>query len=130
MYNPGEKELPSPSLHKSSNPENRIYKRRPVRYRYRTPLFDSLLTISCTIFQAKYSFLREAGYGGKFDTIHRADLRVSDISNLLGGDWVRLGRELGVEEQDINLIITEYPDNVGQQAMVMLRSDTEREKDF
>ena len=70
--------------------------------------------------QAKYSFLREAGYG-KFDTIHRADLRVSDISNLLGGDWVRLGRELGVEEQDINLIMTEYPDNVGQQAMVMLR---------
>ncbi len=81
------------------------------------------LTISFTIFQAKYSFLREAGYGGKFDTIHRADLRVSDISNLLGGDWVRLGRELGVEEQDINLIITEYPDNVGQQAMVMLRSE-------
>jgi len=70
--------------------------------------------------QAKYSFLREAGYG-KFDTIHRADLRVSDISNLLGGDWVRLARELAIEEQDINLIITEYPDNVGQQAMVMLR---------
>jgi ankyrin len=46
---------------------------------------------------------------------------VSDISNLLGSDWVRLARELGVEEQDINLIMTEYPDNVGQQAMVMLR---------
>jgi len=42
---------------------------------------------------------------------------------LSGGDWVRVARELGVEEQDINLIITEYPDNVGQQAMVMLRSD-------
>lgn len=70
--------------------------------------------------QAKYSFLREAGYG-KFDTIHRADLRVSDISNLLGSDWVKLARELGVEDQDINLIISEYPDNVGQQAMVMLR---------
>lgn len=41
--------------------------------------------------QAKYSFLREAGYG-KFDTIHRADLRVSDISNLLGSDWIKLAR--------------------------------------
>merc|ERR1712012_846289 len=62
----------------------------------------------------------EAGYG-KFDTIHRADLRVSDISNLLGSDWIKLARELDVEDQDINLIISEYPDNVGQQAMVMLR---------
>merc|ERR1712130_447945 len=70
--------------------------------------------------QAKYSFLREAGYG-KFDTIHRADLRVSDISNLLGSDWVKLARELEIDDQDINLIISEYPDNVGQQAMVMLR---------
>lgn len=70
--------------------------------------------------QAKYSFLREAGYG-KFDTIHRADLRVSDISNLLGSDWIKLARELDIEDQDINLIISEYPDNVGQQAMVMLR---------
>lgn len=70
--------------------------------------------------QAKYSFLREAGYG-KFDTIHRADLRVSDISNLLGNDWIKLARELEIEDQDINLIISEYPDNVGQQAMVMLR---------
>jgi ankyrin len=70
--------------------------------------------------QAKYSFLREAGYG-KFDTIHRADLRVSDISNLLGSDWVGLARELDIEDQDINLIRSEYPDNVCQQAMVMLR---------
>ena len=34
---------------------------------------------------------------------------------------MKLARELGVEDQDINLIISEYPDNVGQQAMVMLR---------
>merc|ERR1712079_805262 len=70
--------------------------------------------------QAKYSFLREAGYG-KFDTIHRADLRISDISNLLGSDWVKLAQTLDIDDQDINLIISEYPDNVGQQAMVMLR---------
>ena len=47
--------------------------------------------------------------------------RVSDISNLLGSDWVKLARELEIDDQDINLIISEYPDNVGQQAMVMLR---------
>merc|ERR1712203_103676 len=60
------------------------------------------------------------GYG-KFDTIHRADLRISDISNLLGSDWVKLAQTLDIDDQDINLIISEYPDNVGQQAMVMLR---------
>merc|ERR1712142_990747 len=47
--------------------------------------------------------------------------RVSDISNLLGSDWIKLARELEIDDQDINLIISEYPDNVGQQAMVMLR---------
>jgi hypothetical protein len=34
---------------------------------------------------------------------------------------IQVARELDIEDQDINLIITEYPDNVGQQAMVMLR---------
>merc|ERR1719147_264841 len=34
---------------------------------------------------------------------------------------IKLAHELDVEDQDINLIISEYPDNVGQQAMVMLR---------
>ena len=48
-------------------------------------------------------------------------LRISDISNLLGQDWVKLAKTLDIADQDINLIISEYPDNVGQQAMVMLR---------
>ena len=68
----------------------------------------------------KVSFLREAGYG-KFDTIHRADLKISDIGNLLGNDWVKVAHELDIPESDINLINSEYPDNEGQQAMVMLR---------
>ena len=34
---------------------------------------------------------------------------------------MKLARTLDIEDQDINLIISEYPDNVGQQAMVMLR---------
>ena len=70
--------------------------------------------------QRKHQFLRQAGYG-KFDTFHRADLRISDIGNLLGSDWIRVGRELGIEESDINIIQSEYPENEGQQAMVMLR---------
>merc|ERR1712223_718538 len=71
-------------------------------------------------FQTKVSFLREAGYG-KFDTIHKADLKISDIGNLLGSDWVMVAHELEIPDSDINIIKTEYPENEGQQAMVMLR---------
>jgi ankyrin len=58
---------------------------------------------------------------GHPDSIHRADIRLSDISNLLGADWVPLALELGVPTSDVNLIKTEYPGNINQQAMVMLR---------
>merc|ERR1712066_967078 len=70
--------------------------------------------------QSKVSFLRAAGYG-KFDTIHKADLKISDIGNLLGNDWVKVAHELDIPDSDINIIKSEYPDNEGQQAMVMLR---------
>lgn len=53
--------------------------------------------------------------------IHRADLRLSDICNLLGSDWVPLASELGIATSDVNLIKSEYPDSIPQQAMVMLR---------
>jgi ankyrin len=58
---------------------------------------------------------------GHPDSIHRADIRLSDISNLLGADWVLLAFELGISTSDVNLIKTEYPNNINQQAMVMLR---------
>ena len=48
-------------------------------------------------------------------------MRVSDIGNLLGDDWIPLAYELKLEDSDVNIIKTEYPDNAGQQAMVMLR---------
>jgi ankyrin len=89
-------------------------------------LSDSLIPelvmseVSTTDFQSKVSFLREAGYG-KFDTIHKADLKISDIGNLLGSDWVRVAHELDIPDSDINIIKSEYPGNEGQQAMVMLR---------
>ncbi|XP_030246408.1 ankyrin-3-like [Drosophila navojoa] len=56
------------------------------------------------------------------DEIQRADIRLSDISNLLGSDWPRLAEELDVPEADINLVKTEYADQpVAQQGLVMLR---------
>jgi hypothetical protein len=57
---------------------------------------------------------RKNKHSGKFDTIHRADLRISDIGNLLGSDWVRVAHELGVADSDINIIKSEYPDNHGE----------------
>ncbi|XP_017869043.1 PREDICTED: ankyrin-3 isoform X1 [Drosophila arizonae] len=56
------------------------------------------------------------------DEIQRANIRLSDISNLLGSDWPQLAEELGVPEIDINLVETEYADQpVAQQGLVMLR---------
>jgi ankyrin len=77
-------------------------------------------TDSLAAIQNKYSFLRDQGYG-KFDTIHRADLRISDIGNLVGSDWVNLAHELDISDSDINIVKSEYPDSDGQQAIVMLR---------
>ncbi len=66
--------------------------------------------------QKKEMFLRQAGGYGKYDTtIHRADLRISDIGNLLGNDWERCAVELGLDDSDINIIKAEYPDNEGRQ---------------
>lgn len=64
-------------------------------------------------FQTKVSFLREAGYG-KFDTIHKGDLKISDIGNLLGSDWVKVAHELEIPDSDINIIKSEYPENEGK----------------
>lgn len=48
-------------------------------------------------------------------------MRLSDICNLLGRDWIQLATCLEIPESDINLIENEYPDNTTQQAMVMLK---------
>ncbi|XP_046392833.1 ankyrin-3 isoform X28 [Ischnura elegans] len=70
--------------------------------------------------EKKYSFLRD-GSLSRTENIHKADLRLSDICNLLGLDWIQLANELGIAQDDIHLIQSEYPDSVPQQAMVMLR---------
>ncbi|XP_072156429.1 uncharacterized protein [Bemisia tabaci] len=66
------------------------------------------------------SFLKDICYDS-VETIHRADIRLSDISNLLGEDWVLLAQELGVTDIDVQLIESEYPSSVQQQAIVMLK---------
>ena len=54
-------------------------------------------------------------------SLHKADMNLSDICNLLGSDWVKLARQLDIKESDINIIKSEYPDDTSQQAMIMLR---------
>ncbi|KAM7341268.1 ankyrin isoform 2-T3 [Cochliomyia hominivorax] len=58
---------------------------------------------------------------GSNETIHKADMHLSDISKLLEDDWMLLAKELGVPETDIELINAEYADDKKQRAMVMLR---------
>lgn len=48
-------------------------------------------------------------------------MRLSDICNLLGRDWIPLAQCLEIPDSDLNLIDNEYPDNTTQQAMVMLK---------
>ncbi|XP_065567782.1 ankyrin-2-like isoform X3 [Artemia franciscana] len=77
-----------------------------------------------SLLQKKYGIRQDTGlvYNvNRPDAIHKADLRVTDICNLLGSDWASLARELDVSEADINIITGEYPDAPSQQAMVMMR---------
>ncbi|ODM94834.1 Ankyrin-3 [Orchesella cincta] len=65
----------------------------------------------------KQSLLTTVGPG----EIHRADLKISDVANLLGDDWIPLARHLGITEPDVSIIEAEYPQSPHQQATVMLR---------
>lgn len=51
----------------------------------------------------------------------RTELRLSDMSNLLGPDWSALASELGLSSTQINTIKADCPDSVPQQAQSMLR---------
>lgn len=55
------------------------------------------------------------------EEILKADIRVSDISELLNNDWEKLAHELDVPDSDIALIKSEYPDDKKQQSIVLLR---------
>lgn len=49
------------------------------------------------------------------------ELRTSDISNLLGDDWVKLAPEIGISQDEIETIIEDYPSSNAQQAQAMLK---------
>uniref|UniRef100_A0A1Q3FUA3 Putative ankyrin n=1 Tax=Culex tarsalis TaxID=7177 RepID=A0A1Q3FUA3_CULTA len=53
--------------------------------------------------------------------IHKADIKITDICNLLGPDWVLLAEELQISPSDVDLIKNEYPNDEAQQSIVMLR---------
>lgn len=49
------------------------------------------------------------------------DLRIVDISNLLGKDWARLAPEIGITDEEITTIKEQYPNSTARQAQSMLR---------
>ncbi|XP_018802934.1 PREDICTED: ankyrin-3 isoform X1 [Bactrocera latifrons] len=55
------------------------------------------------------------------NTLHRADIRLSDVCNFINDDWIRLAKELGVPETDYEVINAEYTESPSQKAMIMLR---------
>lgn len=85
----------------------------------RLPLHTNRYNIKNVAYSStpKQSLLTTVGPG----EIHRADLKISDVANLLGDDWVPLARHLGITEPDVSIIEAEYPQSPHQQATVMLR---------
>ncbi|XP_052898420.1 ankyrin-3-like isoform X2 [Anopheles moucheti] len=59
--------------------------------------------------------------GDGANEIHKADIKITDICNLLGSDWPLLADELAIAPSDVELIQAEYPNDEAQQAVVMLR---------
>lgn len=78
-----------------------------------------------TALHKKYGFLHDVGLvyaTNRPEAIHKADLRLSDICNLLGRDWIPLAKCLDIPDSDVKLIESEYDDNnTTQMAMVMLK---------
>lgn len=73
------------------------------------------MIISPKYLRSKNNLINSLPFPGKFDTFHRADLRISDIGNLLGDDWVAVAKDLNIDEADVNIIKSEYPQNEGGQ---------------
>lgn len=57
----------------------------------------------------------------KPDEYRTIELRTSDISNLLGDDWIKLAPEIGISQDEIENIIEDYPNSTAQQAQAMLK---------
>lgn len=61
-------------------------------------------------------------YRTGIDRSNLSDIRIVDISNLLGEDWIRLAPELGITEQEVSEIIAENPTSTPRQAQSMLQN--------
>uniref|UniRef100_A0A182ND70 Death domain-containing protein n=1 Tax=Anopheles dirus TaxID=7168 RepID=A0A182ND70_9DIPT len=55
------------------------------------------------------------------DQNYLGELRIVDISNLLGEDWIKLAPEIGVSETDVENIVAQIPTSTAQQAQAMLK---------
>ncbi|XP_035779238.1 ankyrin-2-like [Anopheles albimanus] len=55
------------------------------------------------------------------DQNYLGELRLVDISNLLGEDWIKLAPEIGVSETDVENIVAQIPTSTAQQAQAMLK---------
>ena len=62
------------------------------------------------------------------DQISRAELRLTDIADTLQGDWEVLAQQLGITDDEISKIRTEYT-YVSEQALVMLHLWVQKNQD-
>ncbi|KAH8270313.1 hypothetical protein KR018_007727 [Drosophila ironensis] len=49
------------------------------------------------------------------------DIRIVDLSNLLGKDWIHLAPEIGINAEETNEIINQNTDSIARQAQSMIR---------
>ncbi|XP_058987851.1 ankyrin-2 isoform X9 [Musca domestica] len=49
------------------------------------------------------------------------DIRIVDLSNLLGKDWIQLATEIGISTEEIDEIINQNTDSIARQAQSMIR---------
>lgn len=62
------------------------------------------------------------------DCNYLGDLRIVDISNMLGEDWVRLAPEIGINQTEISSIKEKNSTSTAQQAQSMLRIYQQRKQ--
>lgn len=62
------------------------------------------------------------------DCNYLGDLRIVDISNMLGEDWVRLAPEIGINQTEIDFIKEKNSTSTAQQAQSMLRIYQQRKQ--
>lgn len=62
-------------------------------------------------------YMREVGKAG---SVHKADVRLPDVAEMIGNDWPALAMQLGFREPEIQAIKEEEP-QLNDQAMTMLR---------